>query len=533
MKCNLQLAATAAAAFALQLLSACQPKPVAPVPTPAVPAAPAHADAALIDWFKGDVDAAFAAARREHKPVLLYWGAVWCPPCQQLKATVFERADFVAKTRQFIPVYLDGDAAGAQKWGEQFKVTGYPTMLVLSPERAETLRIAGGMDLSQYANLLDLSLADLQPTDEVLKAGESRALNRNECARLALNAWLLDDADAQLDASLGARLQRAAARCPAEALSERQRLTLLAALYTSNGQAPALHAGKAPSAALAQQVKDITAMLEKAQLLAGNSDALSYLGESFFLAVKAQGADQARKFNEQYGRAMERYADNPQFAAADHLAAVGSRLDAEKALTGAISPAVKQYGREHLDAALAGDDIPYVRSGIINAALPIFEMLGANAEAYRLLQAELGKTQTPYYYQADLADLAEALGRKDEAVSWAAKAYEGSRGAATRFQWGNLYLTALLRLRPRDTARIQSTGLAVLGELEGSDRIYRRARLRLEKLDGLLIKWQGVDRAARRPVLVALRARMNQTCATIPAAEPARRSCDRFLSTGL
>jgi protein disulfide-isomerase len=533
MKRNIQLAVMAAAALVLQLLSACQPEPVIPAPAAAPAAAPAHADAPLIDWFRGDVDAAFAAAQREHKPVLLYWGAVWCPPCQQLKATVFGRADFVAKTRQFIPVYLDGDEAGAQKWAEQFKVTGYPTMLVLSPERAETMRIAGGMDLAQYANILDLSLAELQPTDAVLKAGESRALSHNECARLALNAWLLDDTDAQLDASLGARLQRAAARCPAEALGERQRLTLLAALYTSNSEALALRAGKAPSAALAQQVKDITAMLAQAQLLASNSDALSYLGEGFFLAVKAQGATQARKFNEQYGRAMEQYTDNPQFAAADHLAAVGSRLDAEKALTGAISPAVKTYGREHLDAALARNDVPYVRSGIINAALPVFEMLGANAEAYQLLQAELGKTQTPYYYEADLADLAEALGRKDEAVLWAAKAYEGSRGAATRFQWGNLYLTALLRLQPRDTARIQTTGLAVLGELEGADRIYRRARLRLEKLDGLLIKWQGGDRAARRPVLTALRARMNQTCATIPASEPARRSCDHFLSTGL
>ena len=76
----------------------------------------AHAGA--IAWREGDVDDALAEAKELGKPVILYWGAVWCPPCNQMKATLFKDASFIAETEKFVPVYLDGDTEGAQRWGE-------------------------------------------------------------------------------------------------------------------------------------------------------------------------------------------------------------------------------------------------------------------------------------------------------------------------------------------------------------------------------------------------------------------------------
>ena len=77
-----------------------------------------------IAWQQGDVDAAFALAKRTGKPLLLYWGAVWCPSCNQVKSTVFSQQAFKTRSSLFVPVYLDGDTESAQKLGERFKVHG-------------------------------------------------------------------------------------------------------------------------------------------------------------------------------------------------------------------------------------------------------------------------------------------------------------------------------------------------------------------------------------------------------------------------
>ena len=69
----------------------------------------------------------------------------------------------------------------------------------------------------------------------------------------------------------------------------------------------------------------------------------------------------------------------------------------------------------------------------------------------------------------------------------------------------------------------------MLAELDGPDRIYRRARVRLEKLDRELRAWNDASRGQHADVLQELHARMQEICVKIPDAEPARASCDAFL----
>ena len=59
------------------------------------------------NWQKGDVKSALALALKEQKPLFIYWGAVWCPPCNQIKKTIFMTNVFQSELANYIAVYLD------------------------------------------------------------------------------------------------------------------------------------------------------------------------------------------------------------------------------------------------------------------------------------------------------------------------------------------------------------------------------------------------------------------------------------------
>jgi len=519
-----------------------------------------------IAWFDGSLQGAFIVAKRENRPVLLYWGAEWCPFCHTLKSKVFSRPDFIAKSHLFLPVYLDGDDEGAQKWGEQFGIQGYPTLIVLDPDRHEIMRLGAGRDVAQYAALLDTALEDVQPVDVVLQAGaDGRPLSADDCRRLAYNSWELDTLPSKDYGQRADRLAASVSQCPENLALERASLTIYAAYYAANAQANApADAPAAPaaptapaavqtasqtgtqqvgspapqSAALPAQLVALTdqvaGILADRSLAVASADALQNLDDSFFKAVGMRGAKFAAALRDSYVATMDAAAIDPRYVEADQLGFIDAKLRALKALGGAKFklPAVAVLdAKRRIDAALEAEQNPYVRSGLVNAALNILEDIGDYPKAYQIAKAEMARSNTPYYYEADLAEVAEKLGQKEEAVSLLDQAYRESQGAATRFQWGSLYVSGLLRMTPADSSRIEQAGSAVLSELDGPDRIYRRARVRLERLDRELRAWNQASNGQHGDVLQTLHERMQEICVKIPDTEPARASCDAFLKT--
>ncbi|MCC7462516.1 MAG: thioredoxin family protein [Gammaproteobacteria bacterium] len=516
----------------LALIAGC-PRGTAPIAgTPPVAGTARSADAATIDWIEGDLTAGLAQAARHRRPLLVYWGAGWCPPCQQLQATIFQRRDFIERSRQFVAVHLDGDDPGAQKWGERLRVQGYPTLLVLDMRGHEVQRIAGGMDLERFAVVLELALADLQPVEVLLAQLRSgAALPRDACRRLAWNGWRVEVLESGQLAGRAAELERAARYCTAQAAPDAARLVIYAAGLQAATEARAIAAGASPSATLLGRIDAVSDVLRRQRNDPVLSDALIGLDDDFFGAA-ARAAPRYVALRDAYVEAMQAAAQDARLAVADQLAAMARGVAAAKWLSpGSVIPAAQAAAaRARVVAELARRWSADERSGIVNGALNVYEALGDAPAAYEVARAELATAREKYYVKADLGSLAEELGRREEALRWYAEAYAESLGTATRFQWGQMYASALLRLAPQDAGRIRAVTLTVLGELDGPDRIYRRARLRLETLEHDLEAWNAAAGGRHADVLAALRARLQQACARVPEGESAHASGMAFLS---
>ncbi|NJD32124.1 MAG: disulfide isomerase [Gammaproteobacteria bacterium] len=531
--------ATLALALSLAACSRKQTPSSATVPAsekpPAAAAVGAKTDSHLppgIAWFDGDVDAAFAAAKAAPKPLFLYWGAEWCPPCAQIKATIFNRREFQERSRLFVPVYLDGDTPSAQKQGERFGVVGYPTMILFRPDGTEITRLPGNVNIERYAKILDVAIADARPVKEILAAATAGGdVTANDWQLLAYYSWGSDNGRVLPAKDRLKTFRTLSQRCPAEMKGDCARLFFeylgAAAAETTGGKSPLTGLDRA---AARKQLVDLLASPSVDQ---ANLDNLIYGSRDAIGLLSNAGTPERAELTRAWGAALDRLvADKATpLSAPDEIKVLRARvLLAQLDHPGApLPPALLDQIHSTIARLDAETKDPNARQAVINAAANVYWEAGLDEDANALLVAALEKSPSPYYFMLDLADLAEKAGRKDEAVQWLARAYDGAQGPATRFQWGYSYLVGLLEMTPDDTKAIEQTGLKVIGELGSSpDAFYQRTRTRLEQLSAKLLEWGRTgDRAA---VVETLRKRTGDICRGLPAGDEGRKNCERFLS---
>ena len=512
--------------------AACSKAPDAVV-RPAVvgkPVTAATAAPASVNWLQPEgasLDAIFAKAKADNKPVLLYWGAVWCPPCNQIKATVFNRPDFIEKSRAFMPVYLDGDTPGAQKLATQFKTRGYPTTILFKPDGTELTRLPGEVDAAQFMQLLSLGLASAQGIKETLTAalagsgGTTPALSAAAWRLLAFYSWDTDEAQLVPKQQLASTVLQLAQKCPPQFQEAASRLTLKAAAIAA--QEKALGPDKAQALATAQSV------LADAARSRDHVDILTYSASEIVGAITSKDSPQRSALLATWNIALDRIASDTSLSKADQLNAVQAKLtlteiDAPSAAKVPRTPQLVAMARAAATKAAKTTTDKYERQAVIPSAAHLLSDVGLIDESDAMLQAELPKAVSPYYHMLVLASNAKKRGDLTASLDWSEKAYAGSVGPATRLQWGSGYVAKLVELSPKDSARIEKAAAQVISELDAApETFYERNRRSLEKMAKQLESWS--QKNQQNSVLKKLTAQLDVVCAKLPAQDSAREAC--------
>ena len=494
---------------------------------PEPPAVVVPTVAATVAWVKPvgvDVAPIFALAKAANKPVFLYWGAVWCPPCNQIKATVFNRQDFIERSKLFVPVYLDGDTPGAQKLGAQFKVRGYPTMILFKPDGSELTRLPGEVDAARYMEVLGLGLAAGSSVKASLAAalGAGSATLAPEVWRLlAYYAWEQDEAQLLLASEHSAVLHKLALACPATLPQVAARLELKSVVSA------ALDKAALPDASGA--LNRVQQVLHEPALARENFDVLVNYATEIVGVLSKPGSSERTSLQTAWVVALAQFGDDASLSRADRLSALSARvalakLDLPKGAKPVLDAALLTQVRAAVSDADKSTSSSYERQAVIPNAADLLSEAGLFDESDALLKAELPKALSPYYHMLVLSANAKTRGDKAGALDWSERAWNESKGPATRLQWGSAYVNRLIELTPQDVPRIEKAVVGVLAELEAvPETFYERNRRGLEKMGQRLLAWNAKGHHAG--VIKKLAQQLDGVCTKLPAQDETRVAC--------
>jgi protein disulfide-isomerase len=459
-----------------------------------------HANVAPIAWREGDVDDALAEAKETGKPVMLYWGAKWCPPCNQLKSTVFQDPAFIEQTRQFVPVHLDGDTTGAQRWGERFGIRGYPTVIILRGDGSEIARLSGVA--SGLPDVLRVA-AGRSTSIETLLAKADKAPGT-----LTADDWrLLSAFDWQDDPRHFADSGRAAVASLASAAPDAPSQRRFALLALAMGVNPGPGGKYALTPAEVSQIEQVVpAVPAHDDEVVANRLTLSYAIPSLVAALP----DAARRasLGASLTAALDKIYADAKLPIPDRMNTVNADILLAQAGGAPVPPPVLAKVRARVAWADGAAKEAMVRQSVISDAAALLHAAGDDGGAKSLLEAELKRSASPYYYMLDLAGIAEDEKDGKAAIDWAHKAYDAAEGPATRVQWAIEYSKTVLRQAPTDKAAVEASAEAVIAELgKNPDDYYQRTRIKVAAWGGLLQTWSAGHHG--RAVLARLDAKMS------------------------
>ena len=485
-----------------------------------------------ITWIKptatADVDAAFATAKADKKPVFLFWTAEWCPPCNHVKSTIFTRNEFIAKSQSFVPVYIDGDTPSGQALGKRFNVSGYPTMVLLTADGNEVTRLEGAIEPAKYMQLLERGLAGGASARQLLDAAlAGKPLADEDWRLLAYYSWGTDDEQLIHDKDVPATLLKLARSCPPAQRESSSRLVLhaLSAVATAKDEAK-------PAFDKADALASVKSMLARPELVREHYDQLAFSGDDIIGAITAPKSKERSELLRIWSAALDTLANDTTLSHAGRVWATSgkvalARLDSNDApLTSALLEEVRAQAaradRESIDVN--------ERQAVIYSAGSMLARAGLLDESDALMTRELKRSHSPYYYMLALASNAKKRNTPEgnaAAIGWARQGYETSVGPATRLEWGSSYVRYLIDLAPQDATQIEEAAASVVGELRADAGAFSgRSKRTLERMSSRLNAWNKNGR--HDATLARLNAKATPICAPASADSTDRAACENL-----
>lgn len=113
-----------------------------------------------IAWRK-DYSQALQEAKKTQRPILVKVSATWCSYCTKMKHETLDAETVVSEVEEnFVPLALDADRDS--ELVRKFRVSTYPTTIVVAPDRTILRRMTGYQSQGQFVSSLRNALRKLR-----------------------------------------------------------------------------------------------------------------------------------------------------------------------------------------------------------------------------------------------------------------------------------------------------------------------------------------------------------------------------------